>query len=67
MAGDQNVYLLVQMMPEEGKRPWMRVVVYGVSNGTIAGATVFEDDPAAAAACFSGEAACFSGETEGTA
>lgn len=53
VAGDRNVYLLVRMGHEDGKRSWLRVVVYEVSDGRIAGARVFEDDPAAAEAFFS--------------
>ncbi|MBI4261709.1 MAG: nuclear transport factor 2 family protein [Actinobacteria bacterium] len=54
VAGDRNVFLLVRMVSEDDRTPWMRVVVYEVSDGVITGARVFEDDPAAAAALFSG-------------
>lgn len=54
VAGDRNVFLLVRM-GQEGEGPsWLRVVVYEISNGKIAGARVFEDDPSAAQAFFSG-------------
>ena len=53
VAGDRYVYLLVRIAPGDGTRPWLRIVVYEVSNGLIAGARVFEEDPAAAHAFFS--------------
>lgn len=55
VAGDRNVFLLVRVA-QAGTGAWMRVVVYEISGGAIAGATVFEADPVAAEAFFSGQA-----------
>lgn len=53
VVGDRNAFLLVRIGQERGRPSWLRVVVYEVSNGKIAGARVFEDDPFAAEAFFS--------------
>lgn len=55
VAGEQNVFLMVRIGPEDGAGAWNRVVVYGIADGLIATARVFEDDPAAAEAFFSRE------------
>lgn len=54
VAGDRNVFLLVQIVPADGGPSWQRVVVYEIADGAIAGASVFEADPLAAEAFFSG-------------
>lgn len=53
VAGDRHVFLLVRVVPDDGRIPWMRGVAYEIRDGRIAGARVFEDDPEAAEAFFS--------------
>jgi len=53
VAGDRNVYLLVRIAARDGTGAWMRVVVYEIQDELIAGARVFEEDPASAVAFFS--------------
>ncbi len=53
VAGDRNVFLLVRIARADGTGAWTRVVVYQISNGKIASARVFEDDPDMAEAFFS--------------
>jgi ketosteroid isomerase-like protein len=53
VAGDRNVFLMVRITPQDEGPPWFRVVVYEIEKGSIAGASVFEGDPAAAEAFFS--------------
>jgi ketosteroid isomerase-like protein len=55
VTGDRHIFLLGRVGASTD-RPWIRVVVYEVADGSIVAARVLEDDPEASEAFFSRDA-----------
>jgi hypothetical protein len=55
VASDRAVFIRVRITPADGTPAFQRVVVYLIADGAITEARVFEKDPVAAQAFFSGD------------